>query len=195
MLSLIANSVCDRHSCKLLKKLLNLCMTRACFRCSDSGVGNKKSVFLLISLCTVQPIIARYHEIRCIPPIIVPYLHIRISNLPYPSYPYIQLAISFMSSYVSYPYIRNAISLIFSYPYITASHSLLSWYPRVEQTYLRNTLISVSLILACVASVSARVRLENRDERKQEEWSGRVKQKHGNCFFTHEALRSLYELV
>ena len=29
MLSLIANSVCDRHSCKLLKKLLNLCMTRA----------------------------------------------------------------------------------------------------------------------------------------------------------------------
>ena len=170
-------------------------MTRTCFRCSDSGVGNKKSVFLLISLCTVQPIIARYHEIRCIPPIIAPYLHIRISNLPYPSYPYIQLAISFMSSYVSYPYIRNAISLIFSYPYITASHSLLSWYPRVEQAYLRNTLISASLILACVASVSARVRLENRDERKQEEWSGRVKQKHGNCFFTHEALRSSYELV
>ena len=99
-------------------------MTRACFRCSDSGVGNKKSVFLLISLCTVQPIIARYHEIRCSPPIIAPYLHIRISNLPYPSYPYIQLAISFMSSYDSYPYIRNAISLIFSYPYITASHSL-----------------------------------------------------------------------
>ena len=148
-------------------------MTRACFRCSDSGVGNKKSVFLLISLCTVQPIIARYHEIRCSPPIIAPYLHIRISNLPYPSYPYIQLAISFMSSYVSYPYIRNAISLIFSYPYITASHSLLSWYPRVEQTYLRNTLISASLILACVASVSARVRLENRDESKQGEWSGR----------------------
>ena len=114
-------------------------MTRACFRCSDSGVGNKKSVFLLISLCTVQPIIARYHEIRCIPPIIAPYLHIRISNLPYPSYPYIQLAISFMSSYVSYPYIRNAISLIFSYPYITGSHSLLSWYPRVEQLMERST--------------------------------------------------------
>ena len=114
-------------------------MTRACFRCSDSGVGNKKSVFLLISLCTVQPIIARYHEIRCSPPIIAPYLHIRISNLPYPSYPYIQLAISFMSSYVSYPYIRNAISLIFSYPYITGSHSLLSWYPRVEQLMERST--------------------------------------------------------
>ena len=157
-------------------------MTRACFRCSDSGVGNKKSVFLLICLCTVQPIIARYHEIRCSPPIVAPYLHIRISNLPYPSYPYIQLAISFMSSYVSYPYIRNAISLIFSYPYITASHSLLSWYPRVEQAYLRNTLISASLISACVASVSARVRLENRDERKQEEWSERVKQKHGNFY-------------
>ena len=67
----------------MLKKLLNLCLTRACFRRSDSGVGNKKSVFLLTSLCTVQPIIARYHEIRCIPPIIAPYLHIRIPLPPH----------------------------------------------------------------------------------------------------------------
>ena len=115
-------------------------MTRACFRCSDSGVGNKKSVFLLISLCTVQPIIARYHEIRCIPPIIAPYLHIRISNLPYPSYPYIQLAISFMSSYMShirisetpYPsYFHTRISqlVIASYPDIHVSNKLISGIP------------------------------------------------------------------
>ena len=70
--------------------------------------------------------------------------HIRISETPY----------------LSYFHTRISQLVIASYPDIHA---------RVEQAYLRNTLISASLILACVASVSARVRLENRDERKQEE--------------------------
>ena len=71
--------------------------------------------------------------------------HIRISDTPYPSY----------------FHIRISQLLIASYPGIHVS---------LEQAYLRgNTLISASLIQACVASVSARVRLENRDESKQVE--------------------------